>query len=91
MGKRQRPFKLLDRRLNFKEITNLINGNKVNGRELDPRYVDSNFPMSCAAVNESTRLKSNINSLLTEAVVAKRKERTREVIVEDLLKIIKGF
>ena len=92
MGKNLQPFKLLDRRLNFREITKLMRGDKVNGRELNPKYVDSAFATeNCSAVNESSRLKSNINSLLTEAVVTKRKERTREVIVEDLLKIIKGF
>ena len=35
--------------------------------------------------------KSKISSLISEAVVAKRKEKTRDVIAEDLIRMIKGY
>ena len=90
--RKERPFNLLNRSLGFRDIKKLMNGDKVSGRQLTQSFRLYGFGTSkCAGSMSESRLKSNINSLLTEAVVAKRKERTREVIVEDLLKIIKGF
>jgi hypothetical protein len=90
--RKERPFNLLNRSLGFRDIKKLMNGDTVGGRQLTQSFRLYGFGTSkCAGSMSESRLKSNINSLLTEAVVAKRKERTREVIVEDLLKIIKGF
>lgn len=43
------------------------------------------------AVNQKRNNKSKIGSLISEAVVAKRKEKTRDVIAEDLIRMIKGY
>jgi len=89
IAKNLRPFTLLDRRLSIRELTKLIQGEDVNGTRLSSAFVDRNFATkACRGLNES-RLTSNVSTLLSEAIVAKRKERTRDVIVEDLLKIIK--
>jgi len=42
-------------------------------------------------LTEKRNNKSKISSLISEAVVAKRKEKTRDVIAEDLIRMIKGY
>ena len=43
------------------------------------------------AVNQKRNNKSKIGSVISEAVVAKRKEKTRDIIAEDLIRMIKGY
>ena len=42
-------------------------------------------------LTEKRNSKTNISSVISEAVVAKRKEKTRDVIAEDLIRMIKGY
>ena len=89
---KQRPFNMFNRKLGFRDIKKLMNGDKVSGRQLQDSFQLSGFgTFECRGTMSESRLKSNISSLITEAVTTKRKERTREVIVEDLLRTIRGY
>jgi hypothetical protein len=81
--------KIFNRKLSWKEIKKLMQGEVVSGIELLAQFVDRDFGTGNCLSTMSESLRSNIKKTITEAIKNKKKKVIKESVVSRVLSEIK--
>jgi hypothetical protein len=81
--------KIFNRKLSWREIKKLMQGEEISGIELLSQFVDRDFGTGNCLSTMSESLRSNVKKTITEAIKNKKKKVIKESIVSRVLSEIK--
>ena len=81
--------KIFNRKLSWREIKKLIQGESISGIELKPQFVDRDFGTGNCVSTMTESLRGNVKKTITEAIKNKKKKVIKESVVSKILNEIK--